>query len=83
MIYECLVYQTVATRCWIDTTEVPVAQMVGARIVQAFKALEYKFQFSFQVNRFQKVGYFARNLIGCEWVVDCTCAVYLLGIGFA
>ena len=82
MIYECLVYQTVTAGCWIDTAKVPVAQMVGAGIVQALEALEHKFQVGIEINRFEQVGNLARNLIGCKRMVDCACAVNLLCIWF-
>ena len=82
MIYKCFVYQTVTTGGWIDTAEVPVAQVVGACIVQALEALEHKFQVGIEINRFEQVGNLARNLISSEWVIDCACAVNLLGIGF-
>ena len=42
MIDERFVHKTVAAWGWIDAAEVPVAQMVGAGIVQALKALEHK-----------------------------------------
>ena len=83
MINKRLVYKTVTAGGWIDAAEVPVAQVVGARIVQALKALEHQFKFGVEVNGLEHIGNLARNFIGSERMIDCACAVDLLGIGFA
>ena len=75
------IYQHISTGCGIVATEIPIAQMVGASLVQPFEALEHQFHLGIQVRGTQYLGYFLGNLVGGEWGVYGFGTVFHFGKG--